>query len=68
MQKGFLVVLIAAGIVAAAVVVGAIAMTTQGSGAQNNDNYSGPAITTDTGTGRNLTIDLNENLGLKSNT
>lgn len=67
MQKGMMIALVAAGIIAIAAVAGVMAMTATTAPSKDSNSNVPPTVTTP-GTGRNLTVDLNENLGLKSNT
>jgi TM2 domain-containing membrane protein YozV len=65
MQKGLMIALVAAGIIVIAAIIGVIALvpSQQDGGNNNNNNTLSP-----TNTGRNLTLNLNENLGIKGNT
>ncbi|AIF83495.1 hypothetical protein NTE_01431 [Candidatus Nitrososphaera evergladensis SR1] len=66
MQKGLMIALIAAGIViTAAVAIAGVAAFAPGQQGNNNNNNAPPP--TAASTGKNLTLNLNENLGLKGN-
>jgi hypothetical protein len=66
MQKGLMIALVAAGIIVIAAIIGVIALvpSQQDDGNNNNNNNT----LSPTNTGRNLTLNLNENLGIKGNT
>jgi len=58
-----MIALVAANIIALAAIVGVIALVPGQPDSSNNNNPLPP-----TSAGRNLTLNLNENLGLKGNT
>ncbi|AIC14277.1 hypothetical protein [Nitrososphaera viennensis] len=63
MQKSLTIALVVAGIIAVAAIIGAIALVPSQQDGNNSDDTLPP-----TSTGKNLTLDLNENLGLKGST
>ncbi|HEX6562397.1 MAG TPA: hypothetical protein VF016_10275 [Nitrososphaera sp.] len=62
MQKGLMIALVAASIIAIAAIVGVIGLVPSQQDRGNYDHTLPPTMT-----GRNLTLNLNENLGLKGN-